>query len=162
MIFFDWRSVFNPGKWPLGKNSYPEVLFHLMACVQRSCPHLRSNAVLGYWPLLLLLYPAWINKSHFLCLWLLSSYLDAIRASLHIPHRPSTLLSAVKWIKKGRPLNCVLAKARWIVLMCTIYFIWNSRNVAVFESIRRSPNDVIYIIKSKVYLILHHYKKIWN
>ncbi|KAH6764595.1 hypothetical protein C2S51_015844 [Perilla frutescens var. frutescens] len=80
---------------------------------------------------------------------------EELHAWLGIAHLSSTILSAIKWIKKDKRATVVLTKARWMALTCTIHIIWNSRNVANFEGMRCQPSDVIHRVKTQVYGILY-------
>ncbi|KAK4383087.1 hypothetical protein Sango_2809900 [Sesamum angolense] len=68
-----------------------------------------------------------------------SSYVwSHIRQWFGITRRMSTLLSAVKWLKKEKTGSSVQNKARHLALACTVYSLWRHRNEIIFEG--KTPN----------------------
>ncbi|KAL0401734.1 UNVERIFIED_CONTAM: hypothetical protein Slati_4203300 [Sesamum latifolium] len=55
-----------------------------------------------------------------------------IRHWIGLSRRISTLLSAIKWLKKEKTGSSVQNKARHIALACTVYSLWRHRNEVIF------------------------------
>ncbi|KAL0285577.1 UNVERIFIED_CONTAM: hypothetical protein Scaly_2814200 [Sesamum calycinum] len=64
-----------------------------------------------------------------------------IRQWLGITQRMSILLSAVKWLKKGKTGSSVQNKARHLALACMVYSLWRYRNEIIFEG--KAPNPEV-------------------
>ncbi|KAL0302255.1 UNVERIFIED_CONTAM: hypothetical protein Sangu_3110900 [Sesamum angustifolium] len=82
-----------------------------------------------------------------------SSYVwSHIRQWFGITRRMSTLLSAVKWLKKGKTGSSCRTK-RGLALACTVYSLWRHRNEIIFEG--KAPNpDLVISIKITVYRLI--------
>ncbi|KAL0329453.1 UNVERIFIED_CONTAM: hypothetical protein Sradi_4932000 [Sesamum radiatum] len=68
--------------------------------------------------------------------------------------RMSTLLSAVKWLKKGKTGSSVQNKARHLALACTVYSLWRHRNEIIFEGKAPNPDGLVISIKITVYRLI--------
>ncbi|KAL0419128.1 UNVERIFIED_CONTAM: hypothetical protein Sradi_1326300 [Sesamum radiatum] len=84
-----------------------------------------------------------------------SSYIwSYIRQWFGITRRMSTLLSAVKWLKKGKTGSSVQNKARHLALACTVYSLWRHRNEIIFEGKAPNPDGLVISIKITVYRLI--------
>ncbi|KAL0305148.1 UNVERIFIED_CONTAM: hypothetical protein Scaly_2995400 [Sesamum calycinum] len=84
-----------------------------------------------------------------------SSYVwSHIRQWFGITRRMSTLLSAVKWLKKGKTGSSVQNKARHLALACTVYSLWRHRNEIIFEGKAPNPDGLVISIKITVYRLI--------
>ncbi|KAK4400029.1 hypothetical protein Sango_1109000 [Sesamum angolense] len=84
-----------------------------------------------------------------------SSYVwSHIRQWFGINRRMSTLLSAVKWLKKGKTGSSVQNKARHLALACTVYSLWRHRNEIIFEGKAPNPDGLVISIKITVYRLI--------
>ncbi|KAL0446228.1 UNVERIFIED_CONTAM: hypothetical protein Slati_1750700 [Sesamum latifolium] len=77
-----------------------------------------------------------------------------IRHWVGISRRMSTLLSAVKWLKKEKTGSPVQNKARRIALACTVHSLWRHRNKVIFEGKAPCPDGLVISIKISVYRLL--------
>ncbi|KAL0423087.1 UNVERIFIED_CONTAM: Retrovirus-related Pol polyprotein from type-2 retrotransposable element R2DM [Sesamum radiatum] len=77
-----------------------------------------------------------------------------IRQWFGITRRMSTLLSAVKWLRKGKIGSSVQNKARHLALACTVYSLWRHRNEIIFEGKAPNPNGLVISIKITVYRLI--------
>ncbi|KAL0364665.1 UNVERIFIED_CONTAM: hypothetical protein Sangu_0564100 [Sesamum angustifolium] len=77
-----------------------------------------------------------------------------IRQWFGITRRMSTLLSAVKWLKKGKTGSSVQNKARHLALACTVYSLWRHRNEIIFEGKAPNPYGLVISIKITVYRLI--------
>ncbi|KAK4397985.1 hypothetical protein Sango_1274000 [Sesamum angolense] len=77
-----------------------------------------------------------------------------IRQWFGITRRMSTLLSAVKWLKKGKTGSSVHNKARHLALACTVYNLWRHRNKIIFEGKAPNPDGLVISIKITVYRLI--------
>ncbi|KAL0290257.1 UNVERIFIED_CONTAM: hypothetical protein Scaly_2678100 [Sesamum calycinum] len=84
-----------------------------------------------------------------------SSYVwSYIRQWFGITRRMSTLLSAVKWLKKGKTGSSVQNKARHLALACMVYSLWRHRNEIIFEGKASNPDGLVISIKITVYRLI--------
>ncbi|KAL0287980.1 UNVERIFIED_CONTAM: hypothetical protein Sradi_7112600 [Sesamum radiatum] len=74
-----------------------------------------------------------------------------IRDWVGLSRRMSTLLSAMKWLKKEKTGSSVQNKARRIALACTVYSLWRHRNEVVFEAKAPCPDGLVISIRISVY-----------
>ncbi|KAK4415299.1 hypothetical protein Salat_2637200 [Sesamum alatum] len=77
-----------------------------------------------------------------------------IRRWLGINRRMSTILSAIKWLKKEKTSFSVQNKARLLALECTVYSLWRHCNEVVFEAKAPSTEGLVISIKIIVFRIL--------
>ncbi|KAK4422035.1 hypothetical protein Salat_2154300 [Sesamum alatum] len=70
------------------------------------------------------------------CVW------SDIRQWLGINRRMSTILNAVKWLKKEKTGSSVQNKARLLALACTVYSLWKHRNEVIFKGKAPCPGDL--------------------
>ncbi|KAK4382080.1 hypothetical protein Sango_2908200 [Sesamum angolense] len=79
-----------------------------------------------------------------------SSYVwSHIQQWFGITRRMSTLLSAVKWLKKGKTGSSMQNKAWHLALACTVYSRWRHRNEIIFEGKAPNPDGLAAIAKGK-------------
>ncbi|KAL0386604.1 UNVERIFIED_CONTAM: hypothetical protein Slati_4592800 [Sesamum latifolium] len=77
-----------------------------------------------------------------------------IRHWVGFSRRMSTLLSAVKWLKKENTGSSVQNKARHIALACTVHSLWRHRNEVIFEGKAPCPDSLVIAIRISVYRLL--------
>ncbi|KAK4426529.1 hypothetical protein Salat_1421500 [Sesamum alatum] len=77
-----------------------------------------------------------------------------IRQWLGINRRMSTILSAIKWLKKEKTGSSVQNKARLLALACTVYSLWRHRNEVIFEGKAPYPKGLVISIRITVYRLL--------
>ncbi|KAK4438693.1 hypothetical protein Salat_0203800 [Sesamum alatum] len=77
-----------------------------------------------------------------------------IQKWLGINRRMSTILSAIKWLKKEKIGSSVQNKARLLALACMVYNLWRHRNKVIFEAKAPSINGLVISIKIRVFRIL--------
>ncbi|KAL0331762.1 UNVERIFIED_CONTAM: E3 ubiquitin-protein ligase [Sesamum angustifolium] len=65
-----------------------------------------------------------------------------IRRWFGITRRMSTILSAVKWLKKGKTGSSVRNKVRHLALACTVYSLWKYNNEIIFEGTTPNPDGL--------------------
>ncbi|KAK4438304.1 hypothetical protein Salat_0164700 [Sesamum alatum] len=82
------------------------------------------------------------------CVW------SDIRQWLGINRRMSTILSAIKWLKKEKTGSSVQNKARLLALACTVYSLWRHRNEVIFEGKAPCPEGLVISIRITVYRLL--------
>ncbi|KAK4415032.1 60S ribosomal protein L10 [Sesamum alatum] len=66
----------------------------------------------------------------------------------------STILSAIKWLKKEKTGDSVQNKARLLALACTVYSLWRHRNEVIFEGKAPCPEGLVISIRITVYRLL--------
>ncbi|KAK4415159.1 hypothetical protein Salat_2623100 [Sesamum alatum] len=77
-----------------------------------------------------------------------------IRKWLGINRHMSTILSAIKWLKKEKTGSSVQNKARLLALARTVYSLWRHRNEVIFEAKAPSTEGLVISIKITVLRIL--------
>ncbi|KAK4413793.1 hypothetical protein Salat_2792100 [Sesamum alatum] len=77
-----------------------------------------------------------------------------IRKWLGINSHMSTILSAIKWLKKEKTGSSVQNKARLLALACTVYSLWRHRNEVIFEAKVPSTKGLVIFTKITVFGML--------
>lgn len=65
----------------------------------------------------------------------------------------TTLAASAKWIKKESRGTTWISRRRRLVFVCTVYYIWITRNRLYFEGLAPHMDDIVATIKTHVYKV---------
>ncbi|GFY96656.1 hypothetical protein Acr_11g0009620 [Actinidia rufa] len=77
-----------------------------------------------------------------------------IKQWLGITRAMNTLKAAVKWLIKEARGTGVQAKVKKIVLACTVYYLWEARNLRIFEGKIKHPEAIVRGIQIQVFRVI--------